>query len=189
MSRGYRISVAESLSRHVEVEDGVCTTLELLEIVSRERTAQILAAELAKLGFEVDEKGTAVRHDADGIEISVSTATGEVTVRVSGSDDVEVELSRSVSVGESADRAARELKLREGVRAELEQEVLARKESLRRQATERLTDKLRDLKRELDRVSARTTAEALKERAAELGEIQEISEDRETGGVTIRVKV
>jgi hypothetical protein len=44
MSRAYRIAVSESLRRHLKVEDGVATTLEVLEILPREPMAELLAA-------------------------------------------------------------------------------------------------------------------------------------------------
>jgi hypothetical protein len=47
---------------------------------------------------------------------------------------------------------------------------------------------LRDLKDELDGVVNRVTAAALKQRAAELGQVEEIHEEP-NGGLTIKVRV
>lgn len=52
-----------------------------------------------------------------------------------------------------------------------------------------LEGKLRDLRAELDSIANRVTAEALKVRASQLGEIREITEDPETGSLTIKVRV
>ena len=52
-----------------------------------------------------------------------------------------------------------------------------------------LEGKLGDLRKELDQISNRVTAEALKQKAASMGEVQEVSEDPESGSLTIRVKI
>ena len=54
MSRAYRVTVKGSVHRVVHVEDGVCTSLELLPILPQERTGEILGAELARRGFAVE---------------------------------------------------------------------------------------------------------------------------------------
>ena len=48
MSRAYRVSVSESLSKEVRVEDGLCSRLELLPILPKERLGELLAKELEK---------------------------------------------------------------------------------------------------------------------------------------------
>ena len=54
--------------------------------------------------------------------------------------------------------------------------------------TQQLEGTLRDLKGELDTVVNRVTATALKTRAGELGQIEEVHEDA-NGGLTIKVRV
>jgi len=54
--------------------------------------------------------------------------------------------------------------------------------------TKQLEGKLADLKKELDGAIGAATVEALKERAAQLGRIEEVAADG-AGNVTIRVKV
>jgi hypothetical protein len=56
-------------------------------------------------------------------------------------------------------------------------------------ATKQLEGRLRDLRGEMDQVVSRVTIDALKERAAQLGEIEELHEDAQTGELTIKVKV
>lgn len=187
MSRAYRISVSESVLRHVRVEDGLCAGLELIEVLPRERMAALLAAELEGIGFE--RRGDRlVRVDPDGVEVEIDPVAATVTVRVAAEREVELERTGTGLAARPDDDRARQ-QLRERVRRELEAEVDERRDKLQREVSERLERKLRDLRQELDRVTSRVTSAALKERAAQLGEIEELSEDPETGDLTIRVRL
>jgi hypothetical protein len=55
--------------------------------------------------------------------------------------------------------------------------------------TDRLEGQLRDLRQELDQVVNRVTAESLKRKAAQLGQIKEMTEDPQAGSLTIVVEV
>lgn len=187
MSRAYRISVAESLKRHIEVEDGVQSRLELLDILPPEQLAEILAAELEELGFE-REGDQMKRVDDDGIEIEVDLKEGTVTVRVSADAELDLQVERSGVAWEEHAKQA-EAELRRKAQKSLEAQADAEEERLQREVTDRLEKKLNEIQKELDGAANRATAEALKVRARQLGEVQEIEEDKETGSVTIRVKV
>jgi hypothetical protein len=75
------------------------------------------------------------------------------------------------------------------VKKGLEREVDLERERLTDEVASKLEKHLINLRRELDQVVNRVTAEALKAKAASIGEIEEITEDPETGSVTIKVKV
>lgn len=186
MSRAYRISVKESLSRHVQVEDGVCSSLELLPILSKERMAELLAAELEQRGFKRDG-ATSKRNEQDGVTTEVNLESGEVSVTAEGHASVQLETERTAVI-DAAIAPDRERLLREAARASLEREAKAEEEALRRKVTEQLEGKLRDLKDELDGVVNKVTGTALKQRAAELGQVEEIHEEA-NGSITIKVRV
>ena len=78
----------------------------------------------------------------------------------------------------------RERHLREAAKQSLEREGKAEEEALRRKVTEQLEGKLRDLKEELDGAVNRVTGTALKQRAAELGQVEEVHEEQ-NGSITI----
>ncbi|MBK7865405.1 MAG: hypothetical protein IPJ65_43775 [Archangiaceae bacterium] len=187
MSRAYRISIEESLSRHVQVDDGVASKLELLPILSRERTGDLLAAELTKKGF-TRQGDKAVRHEKDGITVEVTLADGEVKVTAKGEKALDLKAQRTgVAVEES--KGLREQELRQNAQAQLEAEATAEETRLREQVTERLGARLKDLKGELDGVVNRVTVASLKERASQLGTVEEVNENAETGELTIKVRV
>lgn len=186
MSRAYRIAVSESVRRVVRVEDGVCTTLELLEILPKQGMSDLLARELAARGFE--RKGDlAVREEADGIRVEVGLEDGSIKVTIAR----EAELASKVEQTRQVERqptAADEEALRAVARQSAEKEIDGKRERIRREVTKKLERRLADLQQEIDQVTHRVTAEALKVRASQLGEIEEITEDPETGSMTIRVR-
>lgn len=190
MSRAYRIRVSETLERVIHVEDGVATQLELLPILPKERMQEILAQELAAAGLSVED-GVAKRvtKTKEGeITLAVDVATGEVSVRVTREQDVSLKTTRERVVAEER-RAGVEDSLRQEAQKVLEQEADRAAEEARKAATARLEAELRDARGELDRVVHRVTAQALKEKAATMGDIEEVSEDEEAGVLTIRVRV
>lgn len=188
MSRAYRIAVSESLRRHVQVEDGVCSHLELLPVLAKERMGELLAQELLKKGF-LRDGGAARRVGADGVEVSVELASGAVQARLSAKETLELAAQRTGAVALPELVQQGEDNLRAQARASLEKEAAAREEHLRQETTAKLERSLRDLREELDGVVNKVTVEALKQRAAELGEVQEVHEDPASGSLTIRVKV
>jgi len=186
MSRAYRISVAESLARHIQVDDGVCSNLELLPVLEKREMGALLAEELEQKGFK-KEGDKAVRKEKDGTTVSVDLESGDVQVKAEGATDVNLE-TRRTAVSERPNDPSREASLRKAAKEQLEREAQAEEEALRRKVTAQLEGKLKDLKDELDGVVNRVTANALKKKAAQLGTVEEVHEDG-TGNVTIKVRV
>src|SRR4051794_21770220 len=123
MSRAYRITVAESLARHVQVEDGVCSNLELLPVLEKDRMGELLAEELEQKGFE--RKGDkAVRKEKDGITVTVDVKTGEVSVTAEGHVDLKLETKRTAVV-ETPQSPDREKTLRAAAQEQLNREASA----------------------------------------------------------------
>ena len=190
MSRAYRISVSESVRRHVRVSDGIRTQLELLDVLPADAMCSLLAHELSQRGFESDGDDM-VRVDDDGVEIRVAVKgdnVGHVTVRLGKESDVDIEVERTRRVYRESEKEARAI-LREQVGEAIEQQTRSAEAELSAEVTEILERKLRDLRREFDQIGNRVTAEALKTRARQLGEVKEITEDPETGSLTIKVRV
>jgi negative regulator of genetic competence, sporulation and motility len=188
MSRAYRISVSESLNRVVQAEDGVCSKLELLPILSQEELGGLLTEELARRGF-TQQGPVALRTEPDGVRVAIDVQTGDVSVTLAEQQAVELKAQgEEILTAEQGEAHARE-KARAQARARLEERATDAQERLREDLTRRLEARLRDLKQELDGVTNRVTAEALKVRARQLGTVEEISEDPATGSLTIKVRV
>lgn len=188
MSRAYRVSVQESLQRILRAEDHVSCQLEMLEILPCEEMSRLLAEELVKLGFVV-EGDTAKRKEK---EITIEVDLPSATVTVQAAADKSVDLKNAKERRVMDDRggiAAAEAKLREEAKRELEAQGEQVQSLLQRQVTDQLESHLGDIRKELEGAANRATAEALKKRAAQLGQIKSISEDPEAGSLTIVVEV
>lgn len=187
MSRAYKVTVKGSVQRVVHVEDGVCTELELLPILPPERTAEILSDALGTRGFTTTD-GVARRVEKDGIQIEIDTRTGTVSVKAEATADIKIEQERSERIYEEVLEKGRADAQRR-VDSAAEREAVAAEERAKQDVATKLERRLGDLKRELDGVTNRVTAEALKEKARRLGEIEELHEDAETGELVIKVKL
>ena len=190
MSRAYRIAVKGSVERIVHVDDGVCTSLELLPILPKERMSEHLADELVRRGFARDGN-VASRSVEDGILVEVELDTGRVTVRIDSDVAIDVKGRREAAMREGTPEKIEEArqKIATELQASLESEAEMQAQRGRREATAKLEARLKDLRQELDGVVNRVTAQALKEKARQMGEVQEIVEDEKTGALTIKVKL
>lgn len=186
MSRAYRISCSESRSRHVKIDDGVQTRLELLAILPADEMGELLAAELEQLGFE--REGDVMRRTGDdGIEVEIDLRTGTVTARLGAEAELSADIKRTKAVDRDDPNARAQLRAEVG--EDLEAELDRKAREMSGEVAEKLETALRDLRRELDPASNRATAAALKRRASQMGQIKDISENPETGELTIIVEV
>jgi hypothetical protein len=189
MSRAYRISVRESLRRVLRAHDRVSTQLELLEILSPEEMAELLSQELEKRGFERKE-GELVR-EQNGVQVSVDPNTGTVTVSAESAEEVELHGDREGTAWDDTGVSAKAVRegLKKQLRQELEKQADRKTSELQSEVTDRLEKQLGDLRQELDQAVNRVTAESLKEKARRMGQIKEMTEDPQTGSLTIVVEV
>jgi len=189
MSRAYRITVKEGLTRDLQACDEICTNLEVLQILPPEQMADLLKEELEKRGFE--EKDGSLTRTANGVTVRVDPASGEVSVKAELEDKVDLKAERDdwsyddVGPGEDAIRR----RLQEQIRQDLERRAGAQQSQLQNEATEKLEAQLNEVRKELSQAVNRVTAEALKKKAASLGQIKEMTEDVESGSLTITVEV
>jgi hypothetical protein len=189
MSRAYRIRVRESTSRVVTAEDRVSTRLEILEILPPQDMNALLAEELQKRGFR-REGGLLVRGEGQ-LTITVEVESGAVTVLARSAEEVALEAEREGRAfgdyGPDATKVRQQLQ--EQAKKELEKQAERETARLQDEVSGQLEGRLGELRHELDQVVNRVTAEALKRKAAQLGDIKELTEDPETGSLTIVVEV
>jgi hypothetical protein len=191
MSRAYRIRVKESLKRDLKAEDRIKTQIELLEILPCEQMGELLAAELEQRGFERQEDGTLVRKGENGVTVTVEPCSGEVTIAAEAADTVELEGSREGFGYDDVGPGSKQIKerLSKELQADLEKRAQQHAEKVQGAATAKLEKELADMQPEITEVVNRVTSEALKQKAAQMGQIKEITEDAENGSLTIKVEV
>jgi len=172
--------------RTVHVEDGVAAPLEMLPILAPERMAELLANELAALGFQRDGS-TCRRTEPDGVEVTVDLERSIVAIKLGAAArlDEAVELSAQTAI---ESQGAMEARLRDAAIRELDDKLDVQIAALQQQITAQLEAKLADLQRELDAAVGRATIGALTEKAAQLGRIEETHLD-DAGNLTIRVRL
>jgi hypothetical protein len=191
MSRAYRLSVRETLQRVIRASDHVTTRLELLDLLPAEEMGEILALELLRRGFK--RRGqTLVRQGKKGVSVAVDPASATITVQADGEENLRLENVRESNVygeGGRAGRAQSEQTLREHLRKDLEQQADQKAAEMQKVVTDRLEAQIGDLRQELDQVVNRVTAEALKRKASRIGQIREMTEDAESGSLTIVLEV
>ncbi len=190
MSRAYRITVKESISRELKGSDEICTQLELLEILPPEQMAELLKGELKNRGFEEAEDGRMTRTDGK-LTVAVDPCNGEVSVRSDVEENVTLEAKRDATGYDDigpGEKGIRE-RVRDQLKQDLEKKAERETERLQTQATEALEKHLDELQPELSQVINKVTRDALKQKAQQLGTVKEIAEDAETGSLTIKVEV
>ncbi len=189
MSRSYRISVRECVNRVIKAEDSISTQLEILEILPPEQMAGLLGDALEKEGYR--REGNLLVKEEDGVVISIDAQTGEVTVSAQASEATKVEGELHGRAYDDVGPHASQVRenLRQELQRSLDKKVDEKTGSLQAQVTDQLEGKLGDLRQELDQVVNQVTAEALKRKAASMGQIKEITEDPQSGSMTIVVEV
>jgi hypothetical protein len=187
VSRAYRVTVKGSVHRVVHVEDGVCTSLELLPILPKERMGELLEAELVRRGFE--KKGDVLRRtEKDGGIVEVDPKTANVSVKAEATANIDIDHEATELVAEEAIQRGTNA-AQDRINRRAERDAQAAETKARTEVTEKLERRLGDLRAELDQATTRVTAESLKEKAKRLGEIEEMHEDAESGELTIKVKL
>jgi hypothetical protein len=189
MSRSYRISVRECINRVIKAEDSITTQLEILEILPPETMGKMLGDELEKRGYR--REGDQLVKEEDGVVVAVDSRTGEVTVSSQASEATKAEGEMHGRAYDDIGPHASQVRenLRDELKRKLEKSVEEKTGSLQSKVTDQLEGKLPDLKKELDQVVNKVTAEALKEKARSMGQIKQMSEDEQTGALTIVVEV
>lgn len=190
MSRAYRISVKESITKHIQGSDEICTRLELLEILPPETMAELLRHELEHKGYRPTNDGKLQRVE-NNTTITIDPLNGEVSLRAEIEKTITEQGTRDGSgwddMGPSRD--AVESRTRELLKEDLESRISQKQSKLQEKASQKLEQALTHVQPQLSEIVNRVTREALKQKAAQMGTIQEITEDPSTGSMTIKVEV
>lgn len=187
MSRAYKVEINESVSRVKRVGDGFTTSLQILDVLPREAMSPLLKAELESRGFE-DVEGKMVQQLDEDVLVTIDVRTYEIGLACS--EELNVALEKTKDVWCDDDFGGRDSKRHEEqLRRELEGELDGQERAMQEAMTGKLSAALGGIQKEMDEVGNRVSAEALKQKAATMGEITEVSENSETGEIVIKVRV
>jgi hypothetical protein len=187
MSRVYRIRISETVTRTVHVKDGIERPIDLLGILPSDEMNELLRQQLETDGFNRQDNGSMVK-DQNGVIIEIDPGERKIQASVAQSQKLSATVKQSQQSWGESRKEAKEMAL-STAKAEANDQIQLEEKRLQEQVTEQLTDALGEIQRQIDQAINRATGEALKRRAAQLGEIEEINEDPETGSLQIRVKL
>jgi FtsH ternary system domain X5 len=171
-SRPWKLTAPAPVGRVVAAEDHVNVKIDLPPLLPPERTGQLLSGVLRRRGFGDGDGGRLVR-ERGGVTVTVDPADGSVEVRAEAEQQLPPDKPNPCTC-RALDRV---------------REAEAGANDLQRQVTRRLAGALARLGCELEGISAEVTRQALKEKAAQMGEVKEVTEDPKTGTLTVVVEV
>jgi hypothetical protein len=182
-SRPWKVTAQAPIKKVVLAEDHVQTRVDVPPILPPEETAEILAGELKSRHFK-DSGGDSLVRERGGVRVQVQPRTGEVTISVEASEEVELPPDNP----SPCTCRMREV-LREGLSQSQKNSLGKAQDKLQQAVTSRLEGSLARLGCELESIAQRVTVEAVKRKAAQLGQVKTMTEDRKTGSLTIVLEV
>jgi len=190
MSRCYRISLKETISKTVSASDQMTHRVELQEgILGEEDMKDILRSSLLEEGWVEKEDGKFHLESEDGEDLVWDLEEKEVSASIKGETSFEKEVV--VSGGGADDKQATEdaQKRMKVAKSQVDIDAEKIKNNLRKDITRQLEENEASRKKKLNRVVRKTYAEALKKKASLLGTIMSMDENQngDDHQLTIRV--
>lgn len=180
MSYPHRIKVAASVQERVRGRQESRRTIVLDPVVlPRERLSEMLLAELRRRGFNEQSDGALERRRGNAVErVDPQTLVATSAIETEGA----IAGSREGFADSKADvahvRARMEQTIREGAQTYFERELAARVEAAGA-----------EMERELHEAIARVYVEAVQEKAAALGEVASVREERSGSELLLEIRV
>lgn len=178
MSRGYRIRWAQPVwhnaSTTVESGDAISMDVGILEILPESEMLALLRERLAGAGWTKDDDGT-MRTTISGVDVTLAADGRTVTASATASQGVEVRTTQQAELNERLARAS------EGAKQQLTEKVA--KQIIGAEA---------EIREKVQGALQRVYVEALRRKAASMGEIESVLEGVGEDGeleLTIKVKV
>lgn len=190
MSLSYRITLRESRVRVLRAEDEVSTTMDLLGILPAEQMADLVRRAWLERGFVEQPNGTLQLQQRD-TKIVVNPQDGKVTVTIhkeritqQTAEEEVIGYSDMVERHTVQKGAAQEQLLRK-----LEKKFETEHKKLQKETADQLERALLELQPQVDAVTNQVLREAVKIKASQMGQIQEIHEDSATGELIIKLEL
>lgn len=167
-------------SVEITATDHIKSKLDIPPILPQDQTAEILRRVLKERGFEEGKgEGSGLLHrDNGGVHTEIDPNTGGISISSSETEGIDLPPpSGGCPCAERAREAIKEAHIDKG------------RKKLQARVTERLEREVEDTSCELEGVANQVTSSALKKKAQQLGQIKKITQNEETGEMTILVEV
>jgi hypothetical protein len=198
MSHPYRISVSHSVTDTVYEEDYTQCTLELTPLLSEEEMKGILEKVLEEKGWtKTEEKHwEKQRENGERMEVDIENLTVTTTLGFEGTIEKEKTVSATGDTWNSKNVEHDKKRLEASVREKLEKELEItesereiKRNELGEKASQNLAKSEDARNREINEILVETYAEALQEKAKSMGEITEISEQKNEKDYELTIKI
>ncbi len=198
MSYPYRVVVTKAVEENVDANDRVVTKITLTPILPKEAMKEVLKGVLEKKGWKERKDGKLEKKGPDGEEQVFDLDEMTLTTEVSEKETIRKEKTVEVmgDAWHKEDIEAEKDRLRAKASADLEKR-LAVSEDERSQKKQELEKKIADKiskgedtrKKEVNEALLEVYAEALKKKAASLGSVTSVKEERKNNEYELTIKV
>jgi len=189
MSQVYQITLTSGITRTIHASDQMTHRIELTPILGEPQMKDVVRASLKERGWEEQEDGTFHKTGDDGETLIWDLEAGQVVAIVEVEKEVSADLSAKGTGGsdEAARRSAERSLNRQTAR--VEHDIAETETELARETAQTLKDSAKRRERELNDVLQGIYAEALKEKAKELGTVLSIDEHRDGDDYELVIKI
>lgn len=189
MSQRYKIRLEDQWRIEAVGSDHVAMALQILPLLEASRIGELLAAELARRGFAEDGEGQYCLPSGD-LQLTIDTRSQIATLAGDFSATLAAEESVEGSLDECGEtRLLAEEHLREQLEAKLQHSLDEQREEQRQQFALLLSEQLQQLRPLILSIVDAVTIDALKEKAAEIGSVESIDEDRDSGTLSLVIEL
>lgn len=188
MSQMYQIQLSSSVTRRVDAADEITYPIELTEILPSDDMRELFRQALEKRGFENDGNSAdghrLMGRGPAGEELTVDLNEMKVTARLEKAADLSTEVSLNQWVDEEYLDDARAAATDTMAQKRRVAEAQLRKEAdgIQKDLSKRLADSEDARQRQLHEALQEAYAEALKQKAGQLGDITEMTEGTTADG-------
>ncbi len=198
MSYPYRVVVTKAVEECVDANDRVVTKLTLTPILPKEAMKETLVAVLKKKGWKERKDGKLEKKGKDGDDQVFDPDELTLTTEVSEKETIRKEKTVEV-MGDAWHKEnieAEKDRLRAKASADLEKRLAvtddersSKKQELEKKIADKIAAGEEGRKQELNEALLEVYAEALKKKAASLGSITSVKEDRKKNEYELTIKV
>lgn len=198
MSYPYRVVVTKAVEESVDANDRVVTKVTLTPILPKPAMKEVLKGVLEKKGWKEREDGKLAKKGPDGEEQVFDLDEMTLTTEVSEKETIRKEKTVEVmgDAWRKDDIEAEKDRLRAKASADLEKRLAVtddersnKKQELEKKIAEKIQKGEDSRKKEVNEALLEVYAEALKKKAASLGSVTSVKEERKNNEYELTIKV